>query len=377
MPDGGALNILLDASVVFGERLFRPLGEVRLKPAHQIDTEDIRWADALICRSKVQVNEQLVAGHHLLFVGTATAGVDHLDEDFLRTRAIPYSDASGCNAQSVADYVIAVFCRWLLVQGRVPAGLSAGVLAYGQTGRRVAERFGQLGLNVKVSDPPLAKTRSNLLFATLRATMAADVVSLHAPLVTQGEWPTKGLVDEVALDYTAKEALLLSCGRGEVTSTQPLIAWARQPGHKAAIDVWENEPVVDQTLLDSAWIATPHIAGYSLDGRVNGTLMVRSALLKVLDLPDTPLALPELARPRPVLTEADSLHDALQVVASLYDPGLDDNHFRVGQRQSDRAAAFRAFRRDYWPRRDFNRMTVQGARGEAADFLAAIGLRVL
>lgn len=381
------MKILLDDSLVYGEVLFEPYGELRSLPAALINEEALAWADVLICRSKVRIDEALIGSRQLLFIGSATTGVDHVDQELLRSRNISFFSAAGCNAESVADYVIAAFSKWLLAEARTPQGLRAGVIGYGHIGRLVAQRLEALGLELRISDPPLTAhwnetaTKPDVVrcFAPLNSVLDADVVSLHTSLVTSGTWPTHHLLHTGNFTQLPPKSLLLSCGRGAVVANDALIDWAVVPGHAAVVDVWEGEPELDEELLNAAWLLTPHIAGYSLDGRIQATLSVRDAMLCRLNMPQAPTnagLLPEITTPQVIQIDIDSTQEALTLITEIYDPGRDQESFLYARKHTNHADAYTDTRKKYWPRRDFSNIRIQGAKGDAAHILGGAGFQL-
>ena len=369
------LNILLDDSVVLGETLFRDLGDLRVVAGKAINTDDLAWADILICRSQVKVNEALLGAHKLFFVGTATAGINHFDQQFLRRQGIPYANAPGCNADSVVDYVMVSICLWALAKGRSLSSLSVGILGCGQVGYRLLTRLSQLSIKVRVSDPPLAaQTNQKLPFAPLNEVFSADIVAVHAPFTQAGRWPTEALVGRSLLELIPDEGLFVSCGRGEVVDEEVLREWAESG--QVVIDVWQQEPEVDQKLLSAAWIATPHIAGYSLDGRINGTLMLRHAVLALLALDKPPLPTIALAAPAPLRPQEASVEAVMKLAIQAFDPRIDDQALRASQLLENKAQGFEESRYNCQQRRDFCHHTVH-SHGEKLDkTLRAFGFQV-
>lgn len=374
------MKILVDASVAYGETVFEDLGELRIKPAWSIVSSDLVWANALICRSQVQVNETLLADNNLLFVGTPTAGLNHLDQAFLKERGIGYAHAPGCNAQSVVDYVLAAICLWVLSKKRTLLDVSVGIVGCGHIGSLLLRRLENMGVSTKVSDPPVeaAQKEGSCEFSSLSEVFRSDLVCLHTPLSTTGQWPTQNLVRSSLLNLMPGESLLLSCGRGGVVNEGELIEWSSAAGHQALIDVWQNEPAINQKLLASAWIATPHIAGYSLDGRVAGSLMVRSGLLKLLNRPEqTAPFVADLTAPPAINIKVSSLEEAMKLTVRLSGLKEDDTLFRKQQQQAaEPALAFEQTRKNYRHRRDFSQITLAGARGAGADLLSALGFQI-
>ncbi len=375
------LKLLLDANVFAARELFGDLGQLRIRQPEDIQRSDVAWADVLICRSRLKVNEALLGNTRLLFVGTPVTGVDHLDAGFLRERRIPYSHAPGCNALSVADYALASVCLWLLDKGLRPAEVSAGIVGCGHIGQAVLARLQRLGMPVQVSDPPLAQEGLRKLpFAPLERVLSANIVCLHTPLTRTGDWPTQNLIRSASLKRMPKNSLLLSCGRGGVIDERDLLQWLADTQGRAVVDVWRNEPEVNRQLVKAAWLATPHIAGYSLDGRREGSLRIREKLLQLLDI-FKPLPPPIAAWKKPVSVRAEgefgpasTFEEGLEFVAKVSGLQADSRLFKQSQDESARPAqAFEQARRNYRPRRNFARLTVYQAEGEAARLLSALG----
>ena len=252
-----------------------------------VTAEQVADADVLLVRSITQVNEQLLyKNNQLKFVGTATIGVDHIDQDYLASRNVPFSSAPGCNAVSVAEYVISSLVvlaeRYLLTLKT----LKVGIIGAGNTGSRLAEKLDALGIEYCLCDPILQQSGDNRDFVSLEQVLACDVISLHVPLVKEGEHPTYHLLNQQRLAKLSDKQILINACRGDVIDNQALLAM-KKAGHgiKLVLDVWENEPNLLTELIDYVEIASAHIAGYSLEGKARGTEMLYQSLCRQLNLP--------------------------------------------------------------------------------------------
>lgn len=283
-----SFNILVDADIPLVERYFSPYGEVRAVPGHRIGRSDVAWADALIVRSVTRIDRQLLGGSRVGFVGSATAGVDHVDQDWLRDADIRFAAAEGANASAVADYVLSAL--GMAVHTRAIADwphVCVGVVGYGHAGALVAARLERLGCSVLVSDPPKTAAGSMCrdsvpLNALLKE---VSVLSLHASLTREGAWPTAGLFDSGRLARLPRGSVLIQSSRGGIMDDLAAADMRRQ-GHLSflALDVWEGEPVPDPTVVDLTDLATPHIAGYTTSAKRGGVERVVRALRKYMGL---------------------------------------------------------------------------------------------
>lgn len=370
------LRILADENIPFVEDAFAPLGTVQSLPGNQITPAALQHADVLLVRSVTHVDAALLRGSPVQFVGSATIGTDHVDKPWLREAGIAFAHAPGSNAGSVAEYVLAALL-WLGVRQEQPLrGRTVGLVGCGHIGSQLAARLPALGLSVICCDPPLARqaeVRGEAhAFQPLETVLAeADIVTLHVPLVRQGEAPTWHLIDAPALHRMKPGAWLLNTARGAVVSNHALQS-ALKTGHLAAavLDVWEGEPQPDPELLRRVQVATPHIAGYSFDGKVAGTRQVYHALMAFLERPasfnfetvlgpgpDDHLRLhpPDAALPETAWLDA--------LVQQMYDLPADDARMRtlLEVPASAQPELFHRLRRDYPRRRAFSRFRISPA----------------
>lgn len=383
------LRILADENIPFVAEVFKGFGVVRPLPASQITPEAVRNCDVLLVRSVTRVDAALLDGSRVQFVGSATGGIDHVDLEYLRQRGIAFAYAPGSNADSVVEYVLAALFELAVRRGISLRGRVAGIVGCGHIGGRLARRLPAFGLEVLCCDPPLAEQRGFADFVSLeRLLQEADVITLHVPLTQTGPYPTYHLIDAAALAHMRAAAWLLNTARGAVVDSQALLT-ARRQGRPAAVvlDVWENEPAPDPELIAYVDLATPHIAGHSFEGKLQGTLMLAEALAHQLELQlelnswaflqeDTQTCW-ELIPPDPGLSETEWLAN---LVRQMYDIAADDARFRTLMHQASttqRAERFLLLRRNYPRRRSFSRYRIERARvPEALREAVAQGLGV-
>lgn len=281
------MRILADENIAELHAHFDPLGDVRTFAARTLTPDAARDADVLLVRSTTRVDAGLLDGSAVRFVGSATGGYDHVDIDYLAARGIEFAYAPGCNADAVTDYFTAALLETAEASGWTLAEKTLAVVGVGHVGSRVAARGETLGLRVLRNDPPLAERGDDSRLRTIDEVLAgADIVSLHVPLTDAGRWPTRDMVGAAWLSRLKPGAIIVNTSRGDVVNEAALLAALRGGRIAAAVlDVWQNEPANNRTLAEAAFIATPHIAGYSRRARLNGTIMVRDALCRWLNLP--------------------------------------------------------------------------------------------
>jgi len=273
------LKILADENIPQLDKWFVPLGEVRKIAGRDLTTEQIGDADVLLVRSVTAVNEQLLANSCVRFVGTATIGTDHLDTAWLDAQTIRWASAPGSNATSVVEYVLAALCEVDDVLERLLTGGVVGIVGGGNVGSRLCRRLQVLGITVQVYDPFLSAS-SGLPLVSWAQILAADVLCLHTPLTDSGAFPTRHLFNQQILEQLKPQTLLLNAGRGAVIDNAALLQWLNaEKQHRAVLDVWENEPAINRELFNCVALGTPHIAGYSLDGKNSGSRQLYDSLI--------------------------------------------------------------------------------------------------
>lgn len=356
------MNIVADKHTPFGFEAFSTLGSVELLAPPEFSPETVRNADVLIIRSEVTVNEALLAHSAVKFVGTMTIGTDHVDLDYLRRAGIGFAAAPGSNADAVAEYVAAALLRLEEVTGTPLSTQTIGVVGVGNVGSRVVRVAQALGMSVLLNDPPLARATSDPRFQSLTGLREADVVTLHVPLTKSGSDPTVHLFNHERLRAMKKGFVLINTARGGVVDSEALKR-SLHDGHvsTAVLDVWEHEPRIDLDLLRSVMIGTPHIAGHSLDGKINAMTMIYNAVCRHAGV--TPQWTPRNTVPpadTPTVIVPDRMQDphtaVREVVRRCYDIVNDDAALRAtaGRSEPDRGSAFSRLRSGYLIRREFS-----------------------
>lgn len=272
------MKIIIDENIAFAKEAFSLFGNVVCLSGRDITKEVLKDADVLIVRSVTQVNEELLNNTSVKFVGTATIGTDHIDLNYLKSRNIAFADAKGCNAYAVAEYFLTALLKVCSDYKITLQDKSIGITGVGNVGSKVVKFSELIGLKVLKNDPPLQRENPNEKFYSLDEVLQCDIITLHVPLTFEGEDKTYHLLNEQNLERLKNGAILINTSRGAVIDNQALRKFINQKKLKVVLDVWENEPDPDLSLLERVKIATPHIAGYSLEGKVNGTVMIFNAL---------------------------------------------------------------------------------------------------
>ena len=379
--------IVADENIPLLDSFFGDIGEIRRVSGRSMSNEDVRDADIVLVRSVTRVNRELLEGSRVRFVGTTTIGTDHVDLDWLEAAGIRFSAAPGCNANSVAEYVLSVLSLHAERRGLADwSQLSVGIVGVGIVGGELAHKLERLGFDVRLCDPPRAdREEDDQEFVSLEEAMKCDVVSLHTPLTREGDHPTLHMIGHRELEALGANQLLINAGRGEVIDSSALLARLDQGNAPTvALDVWEQEPRIHPELVDRVWLATPHIAGYSLEGKVQGTEMIYQALSQFLGLPVRKKAgqfLPEPALSKISFTSSADEDDAIRIaLRACYDPRPDDARLRNAMTGSveERGAAFDRLRRDYPVRRECSSLKIQlkGTSKSLQDSFRAIGFKL-
>jgi erythronate-4-phosphate dehydrogenase len=378
--------IVADENIPLLDAFFAGFGEIRRVAGRSIDRESLQGADVLLVRSVTKVDRALLEGSNVRFVGTCTIGTDHLDLDYFAEQGIEWSSAPGCNARGVVDYVLGSLLTLAEIEGVDLAQRRYGVVGAGQVGSRLIKVLRALGWDVRVCDPVRQATEGGDFVSLDEILDYCDVISLHTPLTKTGAAPTWHLLDEKRLHRLRQGAWLINAARGPVIDNTALreLLLAREDV-QAVLDVWEQEPQVDLALADLCVLATPHIAGYSLDGRQRGTAQIyeafcsaigQSAMIKLADL-----------LPKPWLAEVvlQGQTDPAWALATLcrgvYDPRRDDADFRrsLSRDVGKQRAAFDALRKHYPIRREIDGLKVRlaGYSPDLRKLVLALGAELL
>jgi erythronate-4-phosphate dehydrogenase len=382
------MRIFIDENIPQGPEIFSAYGEVTTFPGRTLTREHLDDADVLLVRSITKVNAELLDGTPVKFVGTATIGVDHIDQDYLRAKGIGFSAAPGCNARSVAEYFVAALLYLKTAHGVSLQGRTVGVVGYGNVGKQVAAIAPALGLKVLLSDPPLEEAGAahpdGPFLPLAELVKQSDIVTMHTPLTKTGPHPTLRMLNREIFAGVEKPKVFMNMGRGEAMDEVALLeALGAGKIMHLILDVFPGEPNVNPELARKARLISPHIAGYSIQGKLNGTGQILAAFLKHFGLEQkTSVKMPVPADPVIKVAGAgrNIEEDLARCVKRSYDITRDDADLRVWVGKPDFAKHFDALRKRYPVRHEFADYTVAGvpeANAELRRRLAALGFGVV
>lgn len=373
------MKIIIDDKIPYIRGAFEPVADVVYLPGAKTTPEVARNADAIVTRTRTLCNEHLLAGSTVKLIATATIGYDHIDTEYCQQAGIKWTNAPGCNSKSVEQYIASVLMVWAEAQKLLLNELCIGVIGVGNVGSKVAYISELLGMKVLKNDPPRKRNEGSSEFVELDEILEkADIISLHVPLETQGEDATFHLANDLFFNKLKKKPLLINSCRGEVTDTAAVKKALRDGTLSGFVaDCWENEPEVDKELLNAAFLATPHIAGYSRDGKATGTLMSVKAIsdffgLKLNNWTPSGVELPE----HPLITIDGKGRSTQEIISKAilhtYDIRNDDVRFR------NQPADFEKQRGDYPVRREFTAYSIQAINipDETLELLRQIGFSI-
>jgi erythronate-4-phosphate dehydrogenase len=377
------MKILADENIPLVNEFFQSIGEVVTRPGRTMSSDDALSASALLVRSVTNVNQTLLQSSKVNFVGTCTIGVDHLDQHWLQNNQIEFSSAPGCNANSVVEYVYAALCHldvnWL--------DKKFGIIGCGNVGGLLYKRLKLQGVDCYCYDP-LRTPEGNTDLTTLEEVLSCDVISMHTPLTKTGEHPSFHLINLPELQQLKPGAVLLNCGRGPVINNADLLQFLTlRSDVRVVLDVWEPEPDISLDLLDKVVLGSPHIAGYSYDGKLKGTEMIYQALCKHLNISPA-LTLKDLVPPLTnnqlqLASDKTVWEQVRQLIAQVYSVANDDQDLRaLAQRaregKENFAAGFDGLRKNYPMRREFHnyQVVIDATNQSAAEWLGTLGFQV-
>ena len=376
------MKVVCDSHIPFLKGALEPYCDVVYAQGQDIGPDLVRDADALIVRTRTRCDSNLLAGSKVRFIATATIGYDHIDTAWCEAKGIRWTNAPGCNSWSVQQYVgslLVTLSRHMLFSFK---DKTIGIVGVGNVGSKVARLAALLGFRVLLCDPPRARREATNAFVTLDEIInRCDIISLHVPLIRDGEDATYHLFDRNRLSSLSRNQILINTSRGEVVDNAALKEVLKKKAIcTAALDVWENEPLIDRDLMNLLFIGTPHIAGYSIDGKATGTTMCIQALGKFFDLPcrDWEVSeVPESIRPSEFSIDAtgktpqEVLADAI-----LYTYNVRDDDTAL---MSD-ISSFEKLRSDYPVRREFPAYSVKllnDDSGRSTVFLREAGFNII
>ena len=374
------MKIVCDNKIPFLKGVLEPYAEVVYLAGAKTTPEDVRDADAIITRTRTACREPLLAGSKVKVIATATIGFDHIDTAWCESNGILWKNCPGCNSWSVKQYMASVLVTLARRHGWDLSKMTLGVVGVGNVGSKVAEVASLLGMKVLLNDPPRARREGRGGFVTLDEVIAqSDIVTVHVPLIKEGEDATWHLFDEKRIRSMRPTQLLMNSSRGSVVDNKAFKA-ALKDGALAGgvLDVWEGEPDLDEEFVSMLELSTPHIAGYSADGKANGTWMSVQTVARALDLPLKDWKVRDIPSPeQPLEFAVDAAGKSLQEV--LTEAVL---HTYEVEQDSDRLRAhldeFEALRGDYQIRREFTAFTVELKNGtqQMLDRLSRIGFKI-
>ncbi len=360
------LNIVAGENIPYLEEAFHGLGDLTILPGRSIRSADLSNTNILLIRSITEVNEALLNNTPVKFVGSASAGTNHMDIEYLKSRNIGFASASGSNANSVAEYVMTALLKLEREQGIPLEGKTIGIVGVGNIGKLVKQKAEILGMLPVLNDPPLAETGA-IDHRSLEETLGCDVVTLHTPLTTDGAYPTHHLLNEYTFKWMQPTCIFINAARGEVVDTDSLQrAIINKRIGPTVIDVWEHEPAINWDLFQAVTLGTPHIAGHSLDGKANGTFMIYTALCKHLNV--APTWDPEQSLPSPIvpsiemaIQEGSDENELQEMITKIYDIEADYQQMKtlLASPLEERPALFDKLRKHYPVRREFHRTNVK------------------
>ncbi len=357
------MNIVVDENIAYAKAAFSEFGDVQLVDGRKITNQQLKNVDALIVRSITNVKGNLLDGTKVKFVGTATIGSDHIDLNYLKKNNISFADAKGCNADSVAEYVFTALFKIAADENIRLNKKSIGVVGIGNIGSKVVRIAEALGMLVLKNDPPLERKGIGEKYVSLDEILQADIITMHVPLNKGGRDNTVHLFNKDKLNQIRNGAIIINTSRGVVIDNDALYNITQSKKLYNILDVWENEPTINIDLLSITKIGTAHIAGYSLEGKVNGTVMIYNALCNFTGKPPSwKPELPEVENKEFVLD--NSKNDELKLynlLRAVYKVEGDGTRMRkmIKVKRRERGNYFDLLRKEYPIRREFSNYTVK------------------
>ena len=340
------MKLLIDDAVWGSNQIFSEFGEVFTLPGREIRSESLKDFDALIVRSRTRVDEKLLRDANIKFVGSTVAGLDHIDKNYLEDNAITLSSAQGCNANAVSEYVISAIANLSKDYGFKLSNKTLGIIGVGNVGRRLEVKAKQLGMKTLLNDPPREALEGSDNFTSLESALSADIVTFHTPLTYSGSHPTYKLLDSHNFKHINNDAIVINAARGGIINET---VWETTQTKANIIDCWENEPNINLNLQKSAYWATPHIAGHSIDAKFMGSFMIYKDLCKYIKKPLND-NIEHLINPELKIIRENNLHETLNSIYSFHadDKAIQDiSNFENYRRNYPERYEWRHFETEY------------------------------
>ncbi len=354
------MKIIIDDKIPYIKGALETVAEVIYLPGNKTTPEIVKDADAIITRTRTICNEKLLKGSSVKFIATATIGYDHIDTAYCKQAGIEWTNAPGCNAESVNQYIASALFSWSMNKRTDLAGKTIGIVGVGQVGSRIAKTCEILEMNVLLNDPPRARAEGARKFVSIKTIQdEADIITFHVPLIMTGIDTTIHMVDKKFLLNVRKKPLIINSCRGEVFNSEDVFNTLKSGNISGLIiDCWENEPNINLELLKLVDIGTPHIAGYSKDGKANGTKMSVQAVSKFFKLGLDDWQPEKVEAPENPLIEIDGTQRReysilAEAILSTYNIENDDDALRSSPE------LFEKLRGDYPVRREFNSFNIK------------------
>ncbi|MGE0079475.1 MAG: 4-phosphoerythronate dehydrogenase [Bacteroidales bacterium] len=340
------MRLVADKNIPFLKGVLESYFEVEYLSGKDITSDVVRNADAMLIRTRTICNSALLSGSKVKFIGSATIGFDHIDTNYCDNNKIVWANAPGCNSAGVQQWVATALIHWAELNSKSLSGLTIGVVGVGNVGKKVVDVAKMFGMNVLCCDPPRKRSEELDSFVDLETILKnSDIITFHVPLNHDGADKTFHMLNSDSLSLCKPDVYILNSSRGEVVDTNGLLSFLNsKPKTQAALDVWENEPNVSTELMHRTIIATPHIAGYSLEGKVMGTKMIVESLSRFFGLGiDSWFPTPNPLDEKVVLDKVDNIFTAIKSTYNI-----------VGDDLRNANADFESLRNNYNYRRDFS-----------------------
>ncbi len=373
------MKIIIDDKIPYIKGALESVAEVIYLPGKKTTPDAVKDAEAIITRTRTICNEKLLEESSVKFIATATIGYDHIDTDYCEKAGIEWTNAPGCNAESVNQYIASALFSWSMRNRTNLKDKTIGIVGVGQVGSRVAKTCETIGMRVLLNDPPRERIEGSSKFVSLKTIQdEADIITFHVPLNMTGEDATYHVVNSEFLQNLKKKPLLINSCRGEVFDTKA-VKQARKSGLISGliIDCWENEPDIDLELLNMVDYGTPHIAGYSKDGKANGTKMSVQAVSRFFNLGINNWQPHEVEPPENPVFEIDGNQRReysilAEAILSTYNIETDDEALRKNPKE------FEKLRGDYPVRREFDSFSIKAknVEKETLEKLEKLGFKI-
>ena len=373
------MKTVIDSNILFAEELFKSVGDLVFYKNKIGDKNILKNADALLCRSTMKVDAELLSGTKVKFVGTATSGTEHIDKLYLDKSNIRFADAKGSNSNSVAEYIISSILNIAIKNNLHLSGKTLGIVGWGNVGKKVEVKAKAVGLNVIVNDPPLEDMGENKSFSSIEEILKCDIITIHTPLIKEGKYKTENLFDSSKIFQLKKETIFINSARGKIVDETELIkAKEKSIISHVVLDVWKNEPEINFRLFDSVDIATPHIAGHSYDGKALGSFMIFKNFCDFFNIEptiSTNQILKEERNELRILCTGNTEQDLYKAISNVYNVEIDDTNLRKINSIDDKISYFTSLRNNYWKRREFSNTKIVCDNEQLTRYFSELGFK--